>query len=217
MPTRDLAPPVSARPSLAFSGRTRYTPVETALERLSCRCKRDPAQQSYSSLTLQFAPPAASGKLGRVVYRFLADMILVVHTTFIAFVLFGLIAIVAGWVRGWTWVRNGWFRALHLAAIGYVVAQAWFGMVCPLTTWENHLRVRGGPDPYASEGFIAYWLHRLIFFEADPWVFTICYTAFGLVVAATLILVPPRWRRRRRPDERAKTNATAPATHANAE
>ena len=44
--------------------------------------------------------------------------------------------------------------------------------------------------------FIAYWLHRLIFFQADPWVFTICYTAFGLLVAATLIFCPPRWRRR---------------------
>jgi hypothetical protein len=70
----------------------------------------------------------------------------------------------------------------------------------PADTWENALRVRGGQDPYAAEGFIAYWLHRLIFFDADPWVFTLCYTAFGLLVAATLIFVPPRWRRRRTAD-----------------
>jgi hypothetical protein len=46
-----------------------------------------------------------------VIYRLLADAVLLVHTAFIAFVLFGLIAIVAGWWRGWAWVRNGWFRA----------------------------------------------------------------------------------------------------------
>ena len=129
-------------------------------------------------------------------YRLAADGVLVLHAGFIAFVLFGLVAIVAGWICGWSWVRNPWFRAAHLAAIAYVVAQAWLHVVCPLTILENKLRVMGGQQPYGNNGFIAYWLHRLIFFEADPWVFTICYTAFGLLVAATLIFCPPRWRRR---------------------
>ena len=32
-----------------------------------------------------------------------------------------------------------WFRLVHLLAIGYVVAQAWLGQVCPLTTLELSL------------------------------------------------------------------------------
>jgi hypothetical protein len=56
-------------------------------------------------------------------YRFLADLVLVLHTAFIAFVLFGLVAIFIGMAKHWQWTRNIWFRVAHLAGIGYVVVQ----------------------------------------------------------------------------------------------
>ena len=127
------------------------------------------------------------------VYRLLADLVLILHTAYIAFVLLGLVVVLLGIWRRWNWTRNLWFRAVHLASIGYVVVQAYFGVVCPLTTLESSLRVRGGQDPYAEAGFIQYWLHELIFFRAEPWVFTLCYTLFGLLVVATLWWSPPRW------------------------
>ena len=127
------------------------------------------------------------------VYRALADLILILHTAFIAFVLLGLIAVLVGMARRWQWTRNFWFRVAHLAAIAFVVVQAYFELVCPLTTLENHFRVRGGKVAYGEGGFIQHWLHRLIFFDAEPWVFTLCYTLFGLLVAATWWFAPPRW------------------------
>jgi hypothetical protein len=78
------------------------------------------------------------------------------------------------------------------------VVQSYFGMVCPLTTLENYLRVSGGQDAYTEAGFIQDWLHRLIFFRAQPWVFTLCYTLFGLLVVATMWFAPPRWPRTER-------------------
>lgn len=126
-------------------------------------------------------------------YRLFADAILVVHAGFIVFVVAGLVAFIVGGWRGWGWVRNPWLRGAHLAAIGIVVLQAWLAIECPLTTWENRLRVAAGQDPYAPEGFIASWLRQLIFFQAPLWVFTLVYTAFGLLVVATLVWVPPRW------------------------
>ncbi len=134
-------------------------------------------------------------------YRIAADLVLVLHTGFIAFVLLGLIVVLIGMAKHWQWVRNFWFRVGHLAAIGYVVVQALFGLVCPLTTLENSLRVLGGQQAYAEGGFIQFWLHKLIFFDAEPWVFTVCYTAFGLLVAATMWWAPPRrpqWGRTRK-------------------
>src|SRR5688572_13252047 len=117
-------------------------------------------------LTLPFLRPAPHVRLPSVNgYRFAADLILVLHTAFIAFVLVGLVLVFIGMGRGWEWTRNVWFRVAHLAAIAYVVVQALFGMVCPLTDLENALRVRGGQDPYAEAGFIQYWLHRVIFFD----------------------------------------------------
>lgn len=124
--------------------------------------------------------------------RILADLIVVFHAAFVAFVVFGLAAIALGLALGWGWVRNFWFRVLHVAAIAVVAAQALCGVICPLTTLENALRRRAGQQEY-PEAFIGYWAHRLIFFDAPPWVFTLAYCAFGLAVAAVFVLGPPRW------------------------
>jgi uncharacterized protein DUF2784 len=124
--------------------------------------------------------------------EYLADIILLLHAGFIAFVVFGLLLILLGGVLHWRWVRNRWFRGAHFTAIALVVLQAWFGIVCPLTTLESHLRRQAG-QPVYELGFIADHVRRLIFFEAPGWVFSLCYTAFGLLVLAGLWLVPPKW------------------------
>lgn len=130
----------------------------------------------------------------RLIYQLAADALLIVHASIVAFVLFGLVLIVAGLLRGWRWTRNPWFRSLHLLAIAIVAAQAWLGRVCPLTTWEMALREKAGDVVYTGS-FIEHWLHRLIFFQADPWVFILAYTAFGFLVLLTWVFYPPRWHR----------------------
>jgi len=57
------------------------------------------------------------------------------------------------------------------------------------------LRQRAGQRTLEGD-FIAGWVHRLMFFQAEPWVFTTAYVAFGAAVLATLVLAPPRWRGR---------------------
>lgn len=117
-------------------------------------------------------------------YGFAADAVLVVHALFVAFVVVGQVLILAGLALGWRWVRNLRFRLAHLAAIGIVVLQAWLGVLCPLTILENALRRRAGEVGYAGS-FIEHWLHRVIYYDAEPWVFTVAYTVFAGVVAAT--------------------------------
>jgi hypothetical protein len=131
-------------------------------------------------------------------YRLGADLILIVHAAFVGFVVFALPVTWLGVARRWEWVRSIWFRGLHLLAIGFVVVQSYARLVCPLTEWENALRLHGGQDPYGPRGCVEYWLHHLIFYTAPPWVFITCYTLFGIAVAATMILAPPRWPWRRR-------------------
>jgi len=53
------------------------------------------------------------------------------------------------------------------------------------------LRSRGGDAVY-SGGFIAHWMETLLYYEAPLWAFTVCYTAFGLLVVASWIIVRPR-------------------------
>ena len=130
--------------------------------------------------------------------RVLADALVVLHATYVSFVVFGLAAILMGIVFRWSWVRNIWFRAIHLTAIAIVVGESIMGVPCPLTVWEAQLRKTAGQTSYTGD-FLGHWAHQLIFFRADTWVFTLIYTLFGLAVLAAFVVAPPRRSSRRDP------------------
>ncbi|MDH3549331.1 MAG: DUF2784 domain-containing protein [Gammaproteobacteria bacterium] len=121
----------------------------------------------------------------------LADILLVLHASFVVFVVSGLVLIIAGKAFSWAWVRNRWFRIVHLGCIGIVVVQSWFGIICPLTTLEMALRAKGGGAAYEGT-FISHWLGEFLYYEAPAWVFLLVYTVFGMLVVFTWFRVPPR-------------------------
>ncbi len=124
-------------------------------------------------------------------YLLAADMILIVHVSFVLFVVVGAMAIYAGHWLSWEWVRHYWFRVLHLAAILVVVLQSWASLICPLTTWEMELREKAGDATYEG-AFIQHWLHTLLYFEAPGWVFAVIYTLTGGIIIASWFIVPPK-------------------------
>ena len=129
-----------------------------------------------------------------LVYQSLADAVLALHLGIVVFVVGGLLVVIAGNLRGWRWVNAGWFRLAHLGAIGVVVAESWLGLVCPLTTFEMWLRAKAGGSVYAGS-FIGHWLGRVLYYDAPAWVFTVLYTGFAVLVAATWWYFPPRFKR----------------------
>lgn len=129
-----------------------------------------------------------------VAYKLVADLVVVVHVGYVLFVVLGELLILFGIVCRWEWIRNFWFRGLHLGAIAIVVAESLAGFVCPLTTLEAWLRRQAGQATYRGD-FIGHWAHELLFYDAPPWVFTLAYTLFGVLVGATLWLAPPQRRR----------------------
>lgn len=124
-------------------------------------------------------------------YLLAADALLVIHSALVVFVVGGLLLILAGKARSWGWVRNPWFRLLHLAAIGIIVLQSWLGFICPLTTWEMALREKAGDAVYAGS-FISHWLETFLYYRAPAWVFIAVYTAFGMLVIISWFWVRPR-------------------------
>jgi hypothetical protein len=124
-------------------------------------------------------------------YPLLADFVLLVHFAVVLFVIGALVAIIVGNVRGWPWVNSLPFRVLHASAIGIVVLQAWLGQECPLTLLESWLRRQAGSVAYDS-GFIEHWVQRVLFYQAPTWIFTVIYSLFGAIVAATWWHFPPR-------------------------
>jgi hypothetical protein len=117
----------------------------------------------------------------------MADLILVVHFAIVVFIVGALVLVWIGAPLGWRWVRNPWFRYLHLGAIGFVAAEALLGVMCPLTVWEDALR--GG---VRAESFVGRWVRYFLYYEAPEWVFTAAYVAWTLATLLTLWRLPPR-------------------------
>jgi hypothetical protein len=127
-----------------------------------------------------------------MVYARLADLIVAIHVLYVTFVVAGLLLILLGAVARWSWIRNFWFRLAHLIAIVLVAIEAFLGINCPLTVWEDQFRRAAGQE--VMEGsFLGRCLHRLIFFDLPHWAFDALHIGFAIVVIATFVLVPPRW------------------------
>jgi Protein of Unknown function (DUF2784) len=131
-------------------------------------------------------------------YGLLADLIVVIHFAYVAFVVAGQLLILTGILLRWQWIRNPWFRMIHLAMILIVAYEAMREIECPLTVWEHDLRVAAGQDPYVGT-FVAR-LARHIFFwtptEDCKNILAWCDWIFAGLVVATFCIAPPRFRRR---------------------
>lgn len=123
-------------------------------------------------------------------YFYLADAVLLIHFAIVVFVVGGLFLIVLGNLLHWPWVNRWLFRAFHLLAIVIVVAESWLAIECPLTTFENWLRIQAGQGIYQGS-FIEHWIHQVMFYQASEWVFTVVYTSFALAVVAAWLRWPP--------------------------
>lgn len=124
--------------------------------------------------------------------RLLADVVAVAHLAYAGFIVLALLLILVGYLRRWRWVSNRWFRGIHLVMIAIVVAEAWLGIICPLTTLEAHLRDNAGQS--FDDTPVAVFVHGFLFYEAPWWVFTACYTLCGALIVASMGLVPIQWR-----------------------
>jgi Protein of Unknown function (DUF2784) len=85
-------------------------------------------------------------------YRAGADLVMVVHLLFIAF-------IVGGGFLAWRWPLIIW---LHIPALVYGALVEFVGFTCPLTLLENDLRQHAGEAGYQG-GFISHYLVNVIY------------------------------------------------------
>lgn len=130
-------------------------------------------------------------------YGILADFVVFLHLSYVAYVILGQVVIIIAAPMRWQWARNPWFRFTHLLAIAIVAYEAIYQIRCPLTVWEEKLRIMAGQDFNASETFMGRLMHDLLFIPGQPEIFfTTMYVAALLLVLQGLIMYPPRWFRR---------------------
>ena len=87
-----------------------------------------------------------------MLYRFFADLLVVLHLGFVLFVVLGGLAVLR-------WRRAAW---LHLPAAAWGAWVEFSDTVCPLTPLENHFRHLGGEAGYAG-GFIAHYILPVLY------------------------------------------------------
>ncbi len=80
-------------------------------------------------------------------YRLLADLVLLVHAFFVAFVVLGGLAVLR-------WPRIAW---VHLPVVAWGAGIEFMGGICPLTPLENHWRRLAGEQGYGG-GFVEHYL-----------------------------------------------------------
>jgi uncharacterized protein with PQ loop repeat len=84
--------------------------------------------------------------------RIAADFLVLLHFSFIVFVLLGGLLVLK-----WRWLAY-----LHLPCAIWGVLIEFFGWICPLTPLENHFREKAGQTGY-SGGFMEHYLLPLIY------------------------------------------------------
>lgn len=123
---------------------------------------------------------------------FLADLLLVIHFLYVFCIIVPVPLVLIGEVFSWSFVRNSWFRNIHLLLVGIMMGQTLLGIACPWTIWEEKLRVMAGKLGY-GRSFISYWVSRLLYYDFEPWVFKTTYLAFGVLILVLYLVFPPRW------------------------
>ena len=116
-----------------------------------------------------------------MIYRALADLVLVVHLGFVLFVVLGGLLVLR-------WPRLAW---LHVPAAVWGVLIEYTGWICPLTPLENSLRERGGGAGY-SGGFLEHYIQPVLYpagltrgtqIVLGSLALLVNLTAYGVVVA----------------------------------
>jgi hypothetical protein len=87
-----------------------------------------------------------------MIYRLGADLVLIFHLAFVAFVVFGGLLVLR-------WPKVMW---LHLAALTWGVLTELLGLICPLTPLEVRLRELGGQAGYSGD-FIDHYVTSLLY------------------------------------------------------
>ena len=124
--------------------------------------------------------------MATVLYRLLADLIVVAHLVFIIYALFG--GLFGLWRR--------WSLCVHLPTAAWIAVIEFQGWICPLTPLENMLRSAGGAAVY-EVGFVEHYLVPVLY--PPGLTRTIQLILGGVAIAinvAVYLFVLHRWKRR---------------------
>src|SRR5687767_15052835 len=111
-----------------------------------------------------------------MLYRFLADGIVVFHLCFVVFVLFGSLLVLR-------WPRMAW---VHVPAAVWGVVVEFTGWLCPLTPLENRMRERAGVATYEG-GFVEHYIVPVLY-PSGAWISSDNFATFQIVFGSIVLV-----------------------------
>ncbi|MFD1531766.1 DUF2784 domain-containing protein [Pseudonocardia aurantiaca] len=106
-----------------------------------------------------------------MVFRLLADGVMLAHFGFLAFLALG----------GFVAWRYPWVLGLHVAAVGWGLLSVLAGVHCPLTAWEDRFRRLGG-EQGMPRGFVDAYLTGVVY--PREYLLTVQLVVAGLVAVS---------------------------------
>ena len=104
-----------------------------------------------------------------MLYKILADIVVLIHFLWILFLIFGAVA----------GIRNKTIKIIHISGLVFAFVIQIFGWYCPLTDLEVWLRSKHDASLAYAGSFIIHYVEGLIYIEISPW----------LIFALTLLLM----------------------------
>ena len=136
-----------------------------------------------------------------MLYRIFADIIVITHFVWVLFVLAGFILTLYGFFSlyifhsgadRWRKFFDKWlFRTIHAGGILFVSIFVMLKQYCPLTLWENTLRVKYDPSLAYEGSCIVHYVQKLLYPDINPLIIRGVTTFIALFTILVFIIRPP--------------------------
>lgn len=126
----------------------------------------------------------------KMLYKILANVILMMHFIWVLFALFGFAVTLLGFF--WKRFFDKWLiRTIQAGGILLVGIMTIPQKACPLTVWENLLRAKYDPSLVYSGSCIVFYVNKLLFPDINPLIIRGLTTFIAFFSIIMFIARPP--------------------------
>ena len=99
-----------------------------------------------------------------------SEIVLLFHFSIFLFMILSFFLIPLGYSQKWEWVKNKYYRLIHLVLMGIIFIETILGFMCPLTILENFLR-----NDIEINNKITQIIHQIMYWDLPTYQFIILY------------------------------------------
>ena len=99
-----------------------------------------------------------------------SEIVLLFHFCIFLFMVLSFFLIPLGYYQKWEWVKNKYYRLIHLILMGIIFIETILGFMCPLTILENFLR-----NDIEINNKITQIIHQIMYLDLPTYQFIILY------------------------------------------